>query len=872
MSIIFSLIFLLIVALGAYRGYKRAKKKGMAYSITSFAVILLSALISIVIARAIAAKVSVALYKALADGMLPEGITDLFSDLPSAPAIILALVAMIISPVIFYPVNSVITLILKILAPIVTKLTLAVIGGKKKSSVENDAAAEPEKEEFAATEPTAEDSEAELADAEKISEDGEQGEAKKRKKPRRTRSAESRASIRGRVSIAFGILAGILSVFIFFAPILAGLGIVGMIEQTVSDADIAELEELSPAMDVAHDLTHNAAISVTNAIGGKLMFNALTTFKVNGESITLYNEAELLCGVAKTALGVYSEEKTPEEKAAALDDIPALLERSSIIPILASEFLAGAASAWERGEAFCGISMPTDGSDPTADVLVEAISLFSDSTTDTVKEDVGTLVKIAAVIVRNDLINNMPEDPMDLLANRTLVSDLFFEVLENARLKALVGSLVDTGIEIMTGALSVPETLDGLHEDFLSQLGAISAESEQELKSALGDVFKRYGIDITDNALSGFTSSVIANGGTSVTTLTKTQLEALLTSIEINGAEGTAKADLSADAGFRAATVLVSTEYIESVHGTAEADSRAEANALAEVFASLSTVTDLFSGADAGISSTVKSLGSILDKLAACNTIGKRCVDTLVVALLQTDAVYDTVHMDKVSSTHFANSIIAGAEGGSYSAMMNSIAGVIDAMTKSGSAEGLNKTDVESVISTLTPETAEALSHLVSDNLVSSMGFGEGTSTGVNKIITSVFNNIADAKKNDMDDETYAEESKKIAEIIDVTMTISEGEGEVDIDSYVDSVMSSTILTDSICDVVYGEGDVPTTNPLNTDMELSESNKTALVQNLQSKIDAADASDKAKTERDAVAVAAYMNVEIVIVGGVVTLA
>ena len=864
MAVIFSLIFLLIVALGAYRGCKRAKKKGVAYSVTRFAVILLSALISVVVARAIAAKLAVALYNALADGMLPEGMTDLFRDLPSAPAIILALVAMVISPILFYPVNSIITLILKILAPIVTRLTLALIGsGKKKPAAEDTAEEADKKTEFS------EAPEKELTDETAEPEDGEPQKSPEQKKRRKTSSAESRARIKGRVGIAFGILAGILSVFVFFAPIFAALGLIGMIEQTVSDADIAELEEIEPVMDAAHGLTHNAAISVTNAVGGKLMFNALTTFKVKGESITLYNEVELLCGVAQTALGVYSDEKTPEQKAAALENIPTLLERSSVIPILASEFLAGASSAWEKGEAFCGISLPADGSDPTSDLIIEALALFSDSTTETVKEDVGTVVKIAAVIVRNDLIGNMPENPMDLLANRNLVSDLFFEVLENSRLNSLVGSLVDTGIEIMTGALNVPKTLDGIHENFIEQLYAVSEGNEEDLKAALDGVFKRYGIDITDASLTSFTAYVAAHGGFDVSAIGAAQLTALLTAIEING---DVTADLSTDAGFRSATLLVTAEHVESVHGTAAADSRAEANALAEVFASLSTVTDLFSGADAGISSTVKSLGSILDKLAACNTIGKRCVDSLVVALLQTDAVYDTVHMDKVSSTHFATSIIAGAEKESYAVMMNSIADVIDAMTKTSSAEGLDKSGIESVISGLTPETAEALGHLVSDNLVSSMGFGDSTASGVNDIITSVFNNVAEAKKNNMDDETYAEESKKIAEIIDVTMSISEGESDVDIDSYVDSVMSSSILTDSICDVVYRDGEVPTTDPLKTGMELSDSDKAALVQNLQSKIDAADAADKAKTERDAVAVAAYMNVEIVIVGGVVALA
>ena len=238
-----------------------------------------------------------------------------------------------------------------------------------------------------------------------------------------------------------------------------------------------------------------------------------------------------------------------------------------------------------------------------------------------------------------------------------------------------------------------------------------------------------------------------------------------------------------------------------------------------------------------------------------------------MVALLQSDGVYETIHMDKVSSTHFANSIIDGSKNSSYSSMMNEIAGVIETMTQS--TEGiLEKGNVESVIASLTPETAAALGHLVSDSLVSNMGFGGNTASGVSQILTSVFENIADAKKNNtMDDATYAEESKKIAEIVDVTMNISKNKSDsVDVNSYVDSVMSSEIVTKSLCESVYGDGDKATVDPLNTGINLSEANKDTLITNLQNRIDTADASDKEDTKKNAIAVAAYMNVGIEIVG------
>lgn len=878
-SIIFSAVFFLIAALGAYKGYTRAKKKGVRYSVTRFFIILLSALISVFIARAVAGKLSSVVYGALADGNLPEQITEILSDLPSAPAVILALVSMIIAPILFYPVNSVITLILKILAPFVTppiislgKLVSGAFAKKEKPETEEADSTAADAAAFSSDEATeAADTAEELEESDADSADKKSKKAKKQKRARtakREQPSVGGTRTYGGAAITFGILAGVLSVLIFFAPIFAGLGIIGMIEDTVSEADAFDLGEAAPVMDTVHCCTHNAAIAATNAIGGKLMFNTLTTFKVNGEKITLYNEAQLLCEVAKAALSISSEEKTPEEKAEALDCVLPIFDKSAIIPVLASEFLAGASAAWEKGESFCTIAPPADAETPAHDVMLEAISLFKNSTADTVKEDVGTVVKIAAVIVRNDIVGNMPENPMELLENRALISDLFFEIFENGRLKVLVNSLVNTGIEMMTGMLNVPETLDGVHGSLIAELGAVSAEDEAALKSSLDSVFRRYGIDITSKSLSEFALLAMSVCGTDLSSLSESDIKALLTGIEINGKDTVKEVNISSDAGFRESTLLVTTKYIESVHGTASADSRAEANALADVFASLSDVTDLFSDSDAGVASTVKSLGTILDKLASCSTIGKRCVDSIVVALLQSDTVYDTVHMDKVSSTHFANSIIEGTENGSYSEMMSSIANVIEAMTKTTSSDGLDKDSVVSVISSLTPEVATALGHLVSDNLVSAMGFGGQTAEGVSGILTSVFDNIASAKSEGMDDSTYAEESKKIAEIIDVTMSISGNpSSDVDIDSYVDSVMDSTIITSSLCESVYADGEDAKIDPLGTGMNLSENDKSALVENLQERISAQEGEEKDEAVKNAKAIAAYLNVKVEFIDG-----
>ena len=906
LALIISLVFFLFVALAALKGWRKGRKKSWQNSLVRFLVILISAIISIFVAKKIASTATDVLFEKLAAGSLPEELIAIFEDLPSAPAIILALVAMIVAPILFYPVNFIIKLILKILSPIFVKLItkLASVIGSKRRAKAADAEAEAEAiassdtelEDYAAADEAADGEQggyvavdengAEISLSEEDSHEADvnlteesdevkpkkqkkQKKQKKARKAHRTYEADSSSSLGRGFGIAFGILAGVLGVFVFFAPIMGALDLVGTIEETIADAGVSELEEAKPVLDAVNSVTHNAAVGTVNALGGKLIFNSLTTFKVKGEKIALAKEAELICTVAKTAMTVSAEDKTAEEKSAALEDILPAFDKSNIIPVILSEFLSGASTAWEAGEDFCGVSLPVEEG-AVSDLLIEAISLFKGSTPTTVKEDAATIINIASVVIKNDLIGNMPEDPMDLLGNKTLISDLFYEVFENDRLNVLVNSLVNTGIEMMTAAIGVPENLDEVHEKFITDIAAsITAADADELRAVYGARFKKYGIDITDKALADFTNSVISAYGLNVPSIGSIDLNDLLSSVKINTDAGEKTVNLSDKTAFSENTLLVTTEIIEAAHGTPGKDSRAEADALAEVFASVPEVTNLFSGENVVIADTVKTLGKILDKFAACGNIGKACVDNLIVALLQSEVVYDAISMDKVTATHFASSVVSGTGSGkTYEQIMGDIANVINTMTDVTGGDEFDSEKVESVLMTLTPETATALKHVVNGALVDQIGMSGGSSEGVSSVLSSVFDNIAGAKRDGMDDATYEAEVKKVSNLLNTTMTITDdSEKTMDVESYVNSAMDSVIVSDALADNVYGEDGSVTLDPLGSGTNLGDTEKASLLETLQENIDNAEDGDKERTERNAVAVAAYLNVPVEVVDG-----
>jgi hypothetical protein len=90
---------------------------------------------------------------------------------------------------------------------------------------------------------------------------------------------------------------------------------------------------------------------------------------------------------------------------------------------------------------------------------------------------------------------------------------------------------------------------------------------------------------------------------------------------------------------------------------------------------------------------------------------------------------------------------------------------------------------------------------------------------------------------------------------------------DIDIDSYVDSVMDSTIITSSLCESVYADGEDAKIDPLGTGMNLSENDKSALVENLQERISAQEGEEKDEAVKNAKAIAAYLNVKVEFIDG-----
>ena len=125
-----------------------------------------------------------------------------------------------------------------------------------------------------------------------------------------------------------------------------------------------------------------------------------------------------------------------------------------------------------------------------------------------------------------------------------------------------------------------------------------------------------------------------------------------------------------------------------------------------------------------------------------------------------------------------------------------------------------------------------------------------------------------------MSDEQYNAEAKAMSDMMNVAMNFNKsntkglfGEGSatgVEADEFVDNIFGSTVISATVVDTVYKEGEEPENDPLKFQKSLGTNDKNKLVTALNDKWANATEEEKADEEykKNYVALGALMNVEL----------
>lgn len=434
---VFLFFALLFIGIGMLNG----RKFVWVYSALKAISTVLSAVIAMLLASLVAKLVvNVAYDKIIETGILGE-FGKMLEDIASAPQIIAAIFAMIVAPMMFLPIFWILRPILKIFAKIGARELIKVpFFAPKKNEYHDDGSF-----------------------------------SKKEKKFRELRVRGSNP-----LGLTLGGVCGLLLMVVLAVPVIGPLSVADDVIGTVAvfsdDEIVTKISEISSASD------DGVGATVVKALGGKAVYSCLTTYKVGNDKVSLVKEAELVSSVGQAIYAVSNENVTRERAASSVRHLSHSFSESSVLPVIASDFLNAANESWSQDQSFHGISKPLKNMGGMSDTLFE---LLADSDSSTIRADVSTVVNIFAIVVEKDAVDKIKSNATAILSDEELVANIMMELLSNERLAPMVASITEWGFDMLGNKIGA--NFSSLKFDS-SHITDKEAESKA-LAAVLGDVF-----------------------------------------------------------------------------------------------------------------------------------------------------------------------------------------------------------------------------------------------------------------------------------------------------------------------------------------------------------------------------------------------
>ncbi len=479
-KMIFFGVFLFFALIFAICGMLKGRKYKWQFSATR--IILLA--ISTVIATLISALVGWLAGGLLVDILLPMlqgnigsiNIGELVASLPSSLAAIRALVAMIVAPLVFILVFNIVRPLINLLTRPIGNLLLKI--GKKKPVEEAAPIENLETLDEAVTESEETPAEAAEDGAEAIteSEAADEPEKKEKKEKKKKEKKYDRFRSDRKFDPLGAVLGAACSVLIFVVLLVPFVGIVGLANPVVQMIVTPEDPTTELVCEMSDAAANNAGAKTVNALGGKAICSALTTFPVNGEWTSLTRETAFLAETVDAIIDIKDSEISRADAADSLRETSDSFDKAVVVPTILSDLLSAASEDWSADQPFCGVPVPKLG-DTIDPVVKDFYTIMKDSDMENIRGDFRTIVDTIAIIVEHNAMDAMKgsDAMMGLFKNEPLVSGIMLEFLENDRMSSLVGSMTNLGLSIFSEQLGVEDNTDGAYDAFVAEMTAAYA-------------------------------------------------------------------------------------------------------------------------------------------------------------------------------------------------------------------------------------------------------------------------------------------------------------------------------------------------------------------------------------------------------------
>ncbi len=811
--LIFSAVIFALMMLSVTVGVLKGGRYAWEYSAVRIGNVIVSAGVSVLLSSLIG-RFAGNFVSDLALSIMPDSLAEALKALPSASGAVGAFVAILLTPIVFY---LLFTLIRGIISLFVPTISCAIVKAlKKEDTTENEAYAEdiPKK--------------------------------------KRLRTENSNP-----IGMVLGGVCGLLMFMVLASPLTSYVTVANGVVMIVGSG---EENVIAPVVTVTEAAADNVGTKAVRLLGGDLLVSGMTSYKLDGRTSNLVREGKVIVELGEAVYSVRDSSCDRAEAAIEVREVADAIEKARFIPAACAELLDAASGNWANGEAYAGINAPAL-SGKFGKITKPIYESFDGSTYDTIKQDAHTVANIVACLVEFDVLGDIKTAPISVLKNESVTQKIIFELLDNERLSCAVGGVVDFGVSSLCENLGVRNDMNGAYEEFIADVAAIDCgndslneESIARGEQAYADLFDKYAIAVEE----GFAKKA-----------------AIADAEGHDMAQWIAEEEVvSSQSDIEAKSSLVTLTDIKIGQGEV-IDKADEAVKLAKALYEVSILADN-AGAGGDMISVVSGIGPLLDAFAKTETVGAECTANLLTAMLQSKKITEDIGYGVLEATDLAKTINEGAaaEGG-YAVQMKAIAQIVDVLKKSsGSASNEDmRSSLKELLKDLTPASAKTMQAAATPSVMKQNGVPEKSAVPASNMVSDMFGNLSDAQTSGMSDEQLDRETAAVNNVINIAMSVDGsksstfGEGSatgMSASEYVDDIMNSDVVSKTVVDQVYVGGDTPKLDPLNSERSISEQDESELISALDAKWQNATAEEKADGEfaKRIIATASLLNVSV----------
>lgn len=841
LKILFMLLFLGLATLMVYLGVKKGKRYIWIYSVGRCVALVLAVLLSVLLSVFVSGLLGGWIGGMLTDAGMLGGIAQLLADIPSASGLLQALIAMLLSPLLF-------VLFFHILRPILYRIALALTRScVKRFHVRT------------------------MSEAKRLRAIA--AEKKRRGKVRKY----TELWVKQRSNVGGKICGGLCGFLLFLALMIPLAGTLTLADGALS---LTSAFVKSPALHTAYELTaaasDNLGIRTVRLCGGDAAYTAMTTYEVGEHTLSLNNEMKFLSAAGRAVSNLGNEEVSNADAAEAIRHTADCFDDTSLLPTLIPDFMSAANAEWEKGRDFHGLGKLSLG-DSLAGINDSLLTMLATTTYQTVKDDVHTVLDVLAVAVDGGAFRSGTTGT-DLLKNTELLHSVLLEMLENEHTAPMVGDLMQYGLTTIGGQLGAKM----YDETYISE-AAFESLGVQSY-SMVRTVAANYASDPTlfVRFLADGYRQTLRHHGYAVTEKTAEELAQKTYTEAVN--DGIGRADIEnmylntalslEDGGTVRLYVLTAETNVESLDARVALDRLhvdttdintpdAEAERLATVFGRAVDMTNDISENGLKAAVCIQQIGLMLDDLRMTESFGEDNAAVLLACVLQADGICEQIgfttdeamELTEIMTTNIGTVNENGSEN-TYASMLGVLANAVHVLQlSSGGIEFAEKMNF--LMKDLNPVTSDILSCLFSTDAVMQSGLGDAAADATSALFAEMFMDLTEAKMLGLDDLAYQAETNAAVDLTKLAMTMgNREEGEnlfgaggvtgLNAADFVNNMTSSEIVSDTMVDLAFGgEESVPTLDPLSQGVTLSDTDKIMLGSAMNQKWSSLSGEEKA---------------------------